>query len=237
MNVVLLRVGVDTGSGGMHGPLFQDSSFEFIPIPDGFRVDERTYGKAIGTHGRPLVEYFPPGRRNAMSSHPMHVDPEFTTFTYGDPGRPKAVLQRLRTGDILAFYCGLTGWDFPAEPALYLFGYFEVERAVWATDMCDDGIRAGFGNNFHVRHPAVLALQRDHLLLVRGSPRSRLLRRAVRISEMGRTYSGKPLQVISRDMQQVFGGFGGKPGIPRSTPRWVEPEFAERAAAFIRGLE
>ena len=44
MKIVMLRVGIDTGSGGMHGPLFQDGTFEYIPIPDGFRKDERTYG-------------------------------------------------------------------------------------------------------------------------------------------------------------------------------------------------
>ena len=37
MQVVLLRVGIDTGSGGIHGPLFADGSFEYIPIPDGFK--------------------------------------------------------------------------------------------------------------------------------------------------------------------------------------------------------
>ena len=36
MQVVLLRVGIDTGSGGILGPLFSDGSFEYIPIPDCF---------------------------------------------------------------------------------------------------------------------------------------------------------------------------------------------------------
>ena len=51
MQVVLLRVGIDTGSGGIHGPLFSDGSFEYIPIPDRFRgkgVDARTYGNTPG---------------------------------------------------------------------------------------------------------------------------------------------------------------------------------------------
>ena len=51
MQVVLLRVGIDTGSGGIHGPLFSDGSFEYIPIPDSFRgkgVDKRTYGNTRG---------------------------------------------------------------------------------------------------------------------------------------------------------------------------------------------
>jgi len=87
MHVVLLRVGVDTGSGGIHGPLFSDGSFEYISIPDRFRgkgVDGRTYGTCRGRHGRALCEYFPESRRKQIASQPIHVDPEFATFTYGD---------------------------------------------------------------------------------------------------------------------------------------------------------
>ena len=46
MKIALLRVGIDTGSGGIHGPLFEDNSFEYIPIPDDRNKDERTYGKS-----------------------------------------------------------------------------------------------------------------------------------------------------------------------------------------------
>jgi Nucleotide modification associated domain 3 len=34
MQVVLLRVGIDSGRGGIQGPLLDDKSFEFIPIDD-----------------------------------------------------------------------------------------------------------------------------------------------------------------------------------------------------------
>ena len=80
MNVVLLRIGIDTGSGGIHGPLFADGTFEYIPIPDGQDVDERTYGNTIERHGRRLIEYFPPSMRERMAHQPMHVDPEFESF-------------------------------------------------------------------------------------------------------------------------------------------------------------
>jgi hypothetical protein len=62
MQVVLLRVGIDTGSGGIHGQLFCDRSFEYIPIPDCFGrkgVDKRTYGNTRGTAWRMLADYFP----------------------------------------------------------------------------------------------------------------------------------------------------------------------------------
>ena len=122
MNVVLLRIGIDTGSGGIHGPLFADGTFEYIPIPDGQAVEGRTYGNTAGRHGRDLIDYFPASMRDRMAGQPMHVDPEFDTFTYGDPTTPKAGLRRLEPGDLLVFYCGLQGWDFSSDPALILDG-------------------------------------------------------------------------------------------------------------------
>ena len=31
---VILRVGIDSGRGGIQGPLFDDWTFEFVSIPD-----------------------------------------------------------------------------------------------------------------------------------------------------------------------------------------------------------
>lgn len=237
MKVAMLRVGIDTGSGGIHGPLFRDGSFEYIPIPDGRRDDERTYGNTAGRRGQNLVEYFPERRRLAMSSQPIHFDPEFETFTYGDPTPPKAGLRHLEAGDLLVFYCGLEGWDFLSEPALYLMAYFEVERAGLAGSLSAAETRRLFGSNFHVRHQSVFERQRAELVLVRGSGASRLLHKAVRISEMGRDRAGKPLKVLSPEMQKVFGSFGGKLSFQRSPTRWVDPDHVDRGAAFVRSLD
>src|ERR1039458_1459287 len=95
MKVALLRIWIDSGSGGIHGPLFHDGSFDYVPIPDGFGIDERTYGNTTGLKQRKLVEYFPEPRRVAMANRSIHFDPEFVTFTYGDPTPPKAGLRHL----------------------------------------------------------------------------------------------------------------------------------------------
>ena len=58
---------------------------------------------------RYLVDYFPSSRQEKMRSQSLHLDPEFTTFTYGDPTPPKSGLRRLGPGDLLVFYCGLKG--------------------------------------------------------------------------------------------------------------------------------
>ena len=236
MNIVLLRVGIDTGSGGIQGPLFADGTFEYIPIPDGQAVDERTYGNTIGRHGRRFIDYFPESRRARMADQPMHVDPEFETLTYGDPTAPKAGLRHLEPGDLLVFYCGLEGCGFASNPALYLMGFFEVERAGRATDFTKTELKRLFARNFHVRHPRVFSRQKESLVLVKGTANSRLLNKAVQISAYGRDRAGRVLKVLSPEMRRIFGDFGGKVSIQRSPPRWVAPAFAAKAAEFVRSL-
>lgn len=237
MKIVLLRVGIDTGSGGMHSPLFQDGSFEFVYIPDGCNVDERTYGSLMGERGIPLVKYFPLSRQRIMMNQCVHVDPEFATFTYGDPTRLKAGLRRLKPGDLLVFYGGLEGWDFKSDPALYLIGYFEVLAAGRATDYDESELLSLFGSNFHVRHKRIYRQQKSDLVLVKGSENSRLLKKAVLISDIGYDKLRRPIKILSPAMQKIFGDFDGKVSIQRSPPRWVNPTFVARAAEFVRSLK
>jgi hypothetical protein len=234
--MVLLRVGIDSGSGKLQGPLFADGSFEFVPIPDKFSEGVHTYGNTLGRKGAPLVTYFPRHRHGAMQDQCMHLDPEFETFTYGDPTSPKASLRTLQPGDMLVFYAGLEGWDHKSEPALYLVGYFVVSWAGLATELPEDEIRRRCGRNFHVRYEAVFRSQRDRLVLVQGGPGSRLLEKAHCISTMSTDKAGQPLKVLSQEARAVFGDFGGKVSIQRSPPRWVDAQNVPAAKAFIESL-
>ena len=233
----MVRIGVDSGSGGIQGPLFQDGSFEYLPIPDNSGIDERTYGNTTGRKERRLVEYFPNARRSAMADQSIHFDPEFSTFTYGDPTPPKAGLRHLEKGDMLVFYCGLEGWDHKSEPALYLMGYFEVLLAGRPNGIGRKGIHNHFADNYHVRHQQVFERQIGELVLVKGAESSRLLKRAVCISVMGRNRAGQPLKVLSPAMQEIFGHFNGRLSFQRSPTRWVDPAYVTRAAEFMRSLE
>jgi hypothetical protein len=237
MKVALLRVGIDTGTGGMHGPLFPDGSFEYIPIPDGYRVDERTYANTIGLKGRKLVEYFPSSRQPGIGNQSIHFDPEFTTYTYGDPTPPKAGLRHLESGDILIFYCGLEGWGFISEPALFLIGYFEIKVAGKAGEFATDDIESLFKANYHVRHQQIFERQINELVLVKGGIGSRLLEKAVRISIMGQDCTGRPLKILSPEMQKIFGNFNGRLSFQRSPTRWVDPAYVTQASEFTRSLE
>jgi hypothetical protein len=241
-HVVLLRVGVDAGCGGIQGPLFEDGGFEFICIPDKKRVSVHTYGNILDRHGQPVARYFPEVRRQIMAVQTVHVDPEWETFTYGDPTPPKRSLRHLHPGDFLAFYCGLQpwdaqqGWDGTSRPALYLAGYFEVALAGLAVDFDKKAVKTEFGLNFHVRYPSVFRQQKNDLVLVKGGPGSRLFKKARRISTEGMDRAGKPLKILSPAMQKVFGTFGGHVSIQRSPPRWVEAEFVDEAIEFLKEL-
>lgn len=220
----------------MHGPLFRDGTFEYIPIPDGSGKDKRTYGNTAGRHGEKLVEYFPEARKAKVANQSIHFDPEFATFTYGDPTSPKAGLRNLERGDMLIFYCGLEGWDFECEPALYLMGYFEIVAAGRASDFNSNERENLFGANFHVRHRQIFKQQRRELVLIKGGERSRLLRRSKKISTTGQDRTGKPLKVLSPEMQEVFGDFNGRISFQRSPTRWVDRNYTAQAAEFVRLL-
>lgn len=240
MQVVLLRVGIDTGSGGIHGPLFKNGTFEYIPIRDKnnrFGVNKETYGNTKGKMCRkPLVDYFPARRREKVQSMWLHLDPEFETYTYGDPTSPKRGLRRLRKGDLLVFYAGLEGWDFQRRPWLYIIGYFEVEKALQTKTCRWDQLHRTFGKNFHVRHRPVFEDQKNRLVLVKGNRKSKLLKKARRISVLAKDKAGKSFHVLSPEMRRVFGDFNGHPGIQRSPPRFVFPKFVRKAARFVRSL-
>lgn len=238
LKVVLLRVGIDTGSGGMHGPIFSDSTFEFVPIPDYSDTDPRKYGNTKDrSHDRLLVDYFPESRHRTMMDQSIPFDPEFDSFTYGDPTSPKARLRTLLKGDLLVFYAGLEGWDFRSPPALYIIGYLEIDSAGRATELGERAVKSYFGSNFHVRHPKVLREDWNDLVLVRGGRLSRVLSKAYCISSTGRDRRGRSLKVLSPQMRKIFGDFDGKISIQRSPPRWVNEKLAAKAADFVRSLD
>jgi hypothetical protein len=233
----LLRVGIDSGRGGIQGPVFEDGSFEFIPIDDRRGDCQQTYGNTRGIHRRFLIDYFPERLRGRLRDQPIHSDPEFETFTYGDPTSPKRSLLRLKPGSLLVFYAGLENWPEQTNAGLYIVAHFEVAKVGLATDFSQSELEREFGKNFHVRHEAVLERQRPKLVLVKGGRGSRLLKKARLISSMGEDRSGKPLKVLSPAMRKIFGDFDGHVSIQRSPPRWVRPGFIQKAAEFVRSLK
>ena len=237
MDVVLLRVGIDSGSGKTHGPLFPDGSFEFIPIPDEFGVSSKTYGKArarkkIKGKKCPLIRFFPDNLKWKMAWRPIHDDPEFETFTYGDRTTRKGSL-RLNKGDLLVFYAGLQRQnERKPKPALYIIGYFEVEKAGLVGTFDKPTLRKYFSNNFHIRHRSKLLLrdkkERD-LVLVRGGKGSRLLKKAILFANPSPVRKGT--YRLTKKMELILGDLGH---ITRAWPRKVDEKHTAKAVDFLR---
>lgn len=244
--VVLLRVGIDTGSGGILGPIFANGSFEFIPIDAAHDCLRRTYGNTRGRHGRKLIEYFRDGKhKERMRTGFLHNDPEFDSYTYGDPTAPKQSLKKLEPGNLLVLYAGLKGWGNCTTPkGLYIIGYFVVERAGTYTELERDGVIKRFAKNWHILNGDTRGRligrkrkRRVHLVLIAGGRGSRLLKKAVRISVEGRDRNGQKVYVLAPAMKRHFGTFTKLNAIQRSTPRPVSEEFCEKAEKFVMALK
>ncbi len=245
MRIVLLRVGADYGTTQTYGPIFKDGRYEFLPIPDRFHgtgVSKQTYNNTTGHYGCKLIDYFPQNLRLKYGTQPIHYDPEFCSFTYGDPTTPKAGLRNLSFGDILVFYAGLKAWNFKASNALYIIGYFRVRWSGIASYMYNllgwKKLKSYAGNNFHIYHKQVFKEQIERLVIVKGhETESKQLERAVKISAMGKDRNGRPLFILSSKMQKIFGNFDGHVSLQRSPPRWVLPRYSELAERFLLSLK
>lgn len=252
MKVVLLRVGVDKICGGTYSPLFKDGTFEFLPIPEyfyrnhAFDVNKTpTYSVERGLKGRPFIEYFQAGKdKEQHKDCPIHTDPDFVTYTYGDGNSTKQTLVNLEKGDYLVFYAMLKGYDFTMPPALYVIGYFEVEYSLLAVEQDQyELLTEDFGQNFHIKNKEIF--DRDianpknkGLKLVKGTANSRLLKYAYLISRTIEIPKKSDVHVISDDMLKIFGTFGGKIAIQKEPLRWIkDKDLVANTVKWLKGLE
>ncbi len=182
--VAIINVGANASHGGLRSPIFPDGTFELLPIPEEGDLNGRslvTFADLRSRHGRDLRPFIPPRLWHAAA----HLDPEFTTMTYGDHlhrGRG-GNLQRLRQGDLLFFLGRLVVWrdgGFTNAAGFYLLGFLEVSRLVphLVAPPSPYEMRR-WRLNAHVRRALADGGSWDGFCLVEGTPRSRLFRRAV----------------------------------------------------------
>ena len=238
--VILLRVGLDTGAGGQYAPIFDDNTFEYIPIPS--NQGKRTYSDIPSRYNKEkmLLEFFPERKREQMKAQNVHEDPEFETFTYGDPAVSRRGLRKLKKGDMLVFFCGLQrGEGRKAKRAIYLMGYFNVDCAGSVASFTKEELAEKFAKNHHVENEKVFNedSKNNKLTLVKGGEGSRLLTKARCISFRGKDCAGRPHLRISKEMQGIFSNFGGKTSLQRASVKVVKPNYVERAMNFMRKQE
>jgi hypothetical protein len=222
--ILFLRVGIDLGCGGTLGPIFQDGTFEYVPIPENpnkATKRSRYFLDLPARHGGTLERFVSPQYRN----QPAHYDPEFETFTYGDPTKNKRrQILKLNTGDMLVFYAGLRPIEERYGGKLYIIGYFtviNVEEIPATYPWPPEGFEH-LSCNAHLRR----AEPDIGLVIIQGDPlQSRLLDKAILLSDES--------QYILPGMSDLLGMRGS---LKRSIGRWVTMENVERVSDWLNNM-
>ncbi len=213
---LLLRVGIDSGTGGALSPIFEDGTFEYIPIPERRPIRKNiSYETLVGCRGVALATYLP--RR--LAHVPPHVDPDFETATYGDAApRKRRQLSKLERNDLLVFYCGLASQPPGDRPRLFAIGYLRVKR-VYQVNRSNVVTRRRLENRFgHTAH-FILRVSDPEFVLVEGfRTGSRRFRRAI------------PLGDSCDNLLRELAPFGYLGSIRRAVGHWVR---GDASVAFL----
>ena len=182
---ILLRVGLDKGSGGSLAPIYPDGSFEWIPIPENKKTSTPdSYDNTVTKKSGKLMSEFVPLKTKSL---PLHSDPEFKTWSYGESAHPKIdQMLTLDKGDLLIFYAGLQP-DSPVDELsrIFIIAYFIVQKTTYLEHLNPDeypSLRRKLGNNSHL-----FRLDPDReLVIVSGHKKeSRVLDKALPLSDAG----------------------------------------------------
>lgn len=182
MRIYLANVGANSSHRQILSPLFEDGTFELLPIPESERSLD---GSSHAIRYRDLRSYYNPGNDLLRYVHKdlwdtaCHNDPDFEMFTYGDNGTNgrSSALAQLTGGDVLLFLARLEGFvegTRTHQSGFYLVGGLRVDHATFIT--LNSVGRERFANNSHVVRGD------DKFLGVAGAAQSRRFKHAVPIT-------------------------------------------------------
>lgn len=213
---LLLRVGMDRGTGGVLGPIFRDGTFEYVPIPEAVPTRCRFTYATLPTHHVSSLAAVLPAR--LAERHP-HIDPDFKTATYGDAApRKRRQLLHLAPGDLLVFYAGFTPRPSEDRPRLLAIGLLRVRKVhhLRSRDLGRHDLQQKFGDTAHF----LRRVRDEELALVEGVPHeSGLFARALPL--------GDARDCLLRDLA----AWGYQGSLLRSVGHWIEGD------ASLRSLE
>ncbi|HON82198.1 MAG TPA: hypothetical protein PLN56_08080 [Methanoregulaceae archaeon] len=200
MNGLLVRVGIDSTSGGWNAPIDPRSGrFVYVPIPeepllirDGLCRDFDELIPALQDFGITLPPH--------LLGRPMHLDPDFKYLTFGDRYPRNIPLQALVPGDFIIFYAGMRSiWPEDRELVYALIGFYEVDEVLSAASVPPER----WNENAHTRRKGN---PRD--IIVRARPgRSGRLARCIPIGE----YRDRAYRV-RQDILAAWGGLTVRDG-------------------------
>lgn len=168
---VLLNVGSSGSNPNGRGRIFEDFSFEYLPIPETEETIEKVpIYRELGF----LDVKFP--------DLPVHFDPEFEAFSYGHVKRGFGDIEcllKLKRNDMLFFYATLQKGEkwYP-----YVIGYFMSLEVHDCRKLAREQILSfkskGFANNAHLKR-----IDTHVDFLIKGGEGSKLLKKAFPLSE------------------------------------------------------
>ena len=205
--VLLLRVGMDLGTGRALGPIFREGAFEYVPIPESAPSRSRlTYASLPGRYVPSLALVLP--RR--LADRCPHIDPDFDAWTYGDAApRKRRQLLHLSPGDLLVFYAGLAPVPPDDRQRLFAIGSLRVRRVrdLRARDIGRPDLQRRFGETSHFMR----CVPDKELTLVEGEPKEGgLFAKAIPLGDGG--------DRLLRDLAPL--GYAGS--LLRSVGHWIE---------------
>ena len=216
MKGLLVRVGIDSTDGRWNAPINTETGeFAYVtitevkPIRAGFA---RLYDEFA-----PAVSKFRIEVPQHLKGLQTHLDPDFSTLTYGDQGERAKQIARLGSGDLLAFYASLR--DFRNTKLLYaLIGLYVIDEIVSAKSIPRDR----WTENAHTRR-----IPGPTDIVVRAQPKiSGRLKRCIPIGE----YRERAYRV-KRNLLQAWGDLTVNNGYLQRSARL--PAF-RNAARFYR---
>ena len=219
-------MGIDKGCGGCLSPLFEDGTFEFIPIPEDEETSEtKIYANMKGRTGCQIRDFVP---KRIWRFHP-HIDPEFATFTYGDPTKIKRCqISQLNPDDLLIFYAGLQPEKGKTKPRLFVVGYFNVKKVF---DFKKIPLRQrnstlkSLRNNAHAKRYFRTKKYDKNLVIVKGNAkRSKLLSKPLLL--------GNHKNCMLRQLKPIFGY--KKRSLQRAVGHRIDKEHIAQVRKWLR---
>jgi hypothetical protein len=133
---LLIRVGIDSTDGNWNAPVdAATGEFAYVTITE---VKQLRPGLArFYDEFEPAIAKFRLDLPPHLKGLPTHLDPDFSTLTYGDQGSRAKQIMRLGSGDLLAFYASLR--DTTSRNLVYaLIGLYMIEDIVSADSVPRD---------------------------------------------------------------------------------------------------
>ncbi len=219
MRGLLVRVGADQTKigGGWNAPCdSKTGQFVYVPIIEDYPVRpglELPYDQIESALGSMCVQM--PIR---LKGKLMHLDPDFSHLTYGDQGqRAKQIQDKLKSGDLIAFYSALRDRQASQRLVYALIGLYVIRAMGSATLIA----KTRWHTNAHSRR--LLAEQASDVVVEAEPNLSGRLDRFVEIGE----YRGNAYRVKSSLLHE-WGGLSVKDGYLQRSARLPEFNSAQR---------